>query len=261
MQERDEERSERRTMQESLKMPYRLNHRVWPGLLAAALTVLPAMARADEPTPQQGSTPAEIAALKARPLPQPAKVKVAILPFHDVTGSVSHVRMATVANYLLWQREGFQVMPLADSFKVTEADKDIEPGLPLRRSDAARLGKALGADWVVYGEVKQLDHYTKTGLFKEAKYLIAGVRIAVVDVASGNTLYWHARSDKTGGTGAGTSRKADTLKRRGAIIVSMNALKPFFEALPAHEVKGKSPESGEIVTIVEKLWPGDKNND
>jgi TolB-like protein len=235
--------------------------RTWFGLLTAAFMMLPTVSRADEPTPQQGSTAAEIAALKARPLPQPAKLKVAILPFHDVTGSISHVRMTTVANYLLWQREGFEVLPLTDSFKVIEADKDIEPGLPLRRTDAARLGKALGADWVVYGEVKQLDHYTKSGLFKEAKYLIAGVRIAVVDVHSGDTLYWHARSDKTGGTGAGMNRKADTLKRRGAIIVSMNALKPLFDALPAHQVNGKTPDSGEIVTIVERLWPNDKNND
>jgi TolB-like protein len=248
-------------MQKKMKMKRRLTACTFSGLLAIALTVLSAQSYANEPTPQQGSTAAEIAALKARPLPQPATVTVAILPFHDVTGSVSHVRMATVANYLLWQREGFQVIPIADSFKVTEADKDIEPGLPLRRNDAARVGKALGADWVVYGEVKQLEHYEKRGLFKEAKYLIAGVRIAVVDVRTGDTLYWHARSDKTGGTGAGMNRKADTLKRRGAIIVSMNATKPLFDALPAHAVTGKSPDSGDVATIVERLWPGDKNND
>lgn len=211
--------------------------------------------------PEQGSTPDEIAALRARPLPQPNTLKIAILPFHDVSGSISHVRMATVANYLLWQREGFQMLPLLDGFKAMEADKDIEAGLPLRRPEAARLGKAIGADWVVYGEVKELRHYVKNGIFKNGKYLIAGVRIAIVDVESGETVYWHQRSDKTGGTGGSTNRHADTLKRRGAVITSMNALKPLFAAFPQHTVTGDTPGSGEVAAMVEQLWPNDKKND
>lgn len=213
----------------------------------------------DDDLPEQGSTPQEIAALKARPLPQPNTIKVAVLAFHDISGSLAHVRMASAANFLLWQREGFSLLPLSTTFAAQAADKELEPGLPLRRSDAVRLGKALGARYVVYGEVKELRHYVKRGAFKQGKYLIAGVRIAVADVESGEMLYWHERSDKTGGTGGSINRKADTLKRRGAIIASMNALKPFFEVLPMHETQGKVPDSGDLATFINQTWPGDEH--
>ncbi len=232
------------------------------GLAAALLVLSPVGAKEkSDDTPEQGSTTEEIAALQARPLPQPQALKVAILPFWDSEGSISHVRMATVANYLLWQREGFQMIPIQDGFKALEADKEVERGLALRRGEAARLGKAVGADWAVYGEVRDLRHYTKKTVFKEAKYLIAGVRIAVVDVNTGETIYWHQRSDKTGGTGIGTMRKAGTLKRRGVVIASVNALKPFFAAFPAHDVKGNPPDSGEIAAFVNQTWPGDDRDD
>ena len=233
------------------------------GALAVMALVSPVAAKKEkaEDTPEQGSTPEEIAALKARPLPQPNTIKVAILPFVDTSGSVSHVRMGTVSNYLLWKGEGFQMVPIMDGFKAVEADKDLEPGLPLRRAEAVQLGKTVGADWAVYGEVRELRPYTKTGVFKAAKYLIAGVRISVVDVNSGETVYWHQRSEKTGGTGIGTNRHADTLKRRGVVIASMLALKPLFDAFPQHEADKEPPKSDDVATMVEQLWPNDKNND
>jgi curli biogenesis system outer membrane secretion channel CsgG len=231
------------------------------GILGMVLSAAPVFAKA-EPTPQEGTTAQELSALKARPLPQPGKVKVAVLPFTDSTGSIGNLRMGTVANYLLWQREGFTMLPLANSFKALKEDKEIEPGLALRRGDAARLGKRLGADWVVYGDIKELSHNRKVGLFKNSKYVIAGARIAVVEVASGETLYWHSRTDKTGGTAASGNSSATTLKRRGAVIVSMNATKPLFDILPLHQQTVKeTPSSGEVAAMVESLWPGDKNND
>jgi hypothetical protein len=211
--------------------------------------------------PEQGSSPEEIAALQARPLPQPSTLKVAILPFWDTTGSIAHVRMGTVANYLLWQREGFQMISILNGFKALEADKEIERGTSLRRAEAVRLGKAVGADWAVYGEVKELRHYTKKTVFKEAKYLIAGVRISVVDVNSGETIYWHERSDKTGGTGIGTMRKAGPLKRRGVVIASEHALKPLFAAFPKHDTEGAVPGSGEVAALVDQTWPNDNRDD
>jgi hypothetical protein len=230
---------------------------------AATLLVMAPVAAKDksDDEPEQGSSTEEIAALKARPLPQPGTLKVAILPFWDSEGSISHVRMATAANYLLWQREGFQMIPIQEGFKALEADKEVERGMALRRNEAARIGKAAGADWAVYGEVRDLRHYTKKTMFKEAKYLIAGVRIAVVDVNTGETVYWHQRSDKTGGTGIGTMRKAGPLKRRGVVIASLNALKPLYAAFPAHDVKGNPPDSGDIATFVNEVWPGDDRDD
>ena len=229
-------------------------------LLAVALGAAPVFAKA-EPTPQEGTSVEELAALKARPLPVPSKVKVAILPFTDSTGSIAQLRMGTVANYLLWQREGFQMLPVLKGFKALTADEQIEPGLPLRRTDAARLGKKLGADWVVYGDVKQLTSYHKDSFFKSSKYLLAGIRIVVVEVKSGETLYWHSRVDKTGGKSWGGGSSAVTLKRRGAIIVSLNALQPLFDALPPHATLDKKTlDSVEVADMMEQLWPGDKNN-
>lgn len=230
--------------------------------LAVTAMISPVAAKKEkvDDTPEQGSTPEEIAALKAEPLPQPNTIKVAILPFVDTSGSLSHVRMGTVANYLLWKGEGFEMVPVMEAFKAVEADKDLEPGLPLRRAEAVQLGKKVGADWAVYGEVRELRPYTKTGVFKAAKYLVAGVRISVVDVKSGETIYWHQRSEKTGGTGIGTNRHSDTLKRRGVVIVSTLALKPLFDAFPQHQAEKEPPKSDDIAAMVNQLWPDDKNN-
>ena len=224
------------------------------------LGVAPVFSKA-KPTPQEGTSVEELSVLQSRPLPLPNETKVAILPFTDSTGSIGNLRMGTVANYLIWEREGFRVMPLTDSFQALKEDKEVEPGLPLRRGDAQRLGKKLNADWVVYGDIRELSHYRKVTAFKNSKYLIAGVRIAVVDVKSGETLYWHSRVDKTGGKASSGRSSATTLRRRGAIIVSANAIQPFFHVLPPHVVGQKDIDSGDVASMVETLWPGDKNND
>ena len=112
----------------------------------------------DAPT---GTSPAEVAALKARPLPQPHDLKIAIMPFWDTSGLKDNSRMETSAVWLLCQREGFQLTPILDSFKAVANDGDIEPGLPLRKDDAIRIGRKLGAHWVIYGEIRDLKQYKK----------------------------------------------------------------------------------------------------
>lgn len=226
--------------------------------LIALLCISPLHA-ADE-NPPQGTSAEEIASLKARPLPQPNKVKVAVLPFWDAAGSVEHVRMASSANWLLFQREGFQMVPILDSFKALAEDKKVEPGATLRSEDAIRIGKTLGVDFVVYGEVKELAVFKKNSVFKQSKNINAALRIAITEVPSESLLYWHSRREKSGGTGIqkGFQSKMDSLKRKACVVVSALALQPLFAAFPPHSVTDNTIESGDIAGFMDRTWPDKK---
>ncbi|BCM89158.1 hypothetical protein IAD21_01002 [Abditibacteriota bacterium] len=205
----------------------------------------------------EGTAASDLAALK---LPAPADIKVAVLPFSDYASDQNHVRIASGANFLLFQRQGFQLLPLADSFAAAKADDELEPGLPLRKSDAVRLGKQLGADWVVYGEVKDLRSYKKETFFSRTKNMWAALRVAVANVNTGDLFFYGIRSRKVGGTGMqnGFQSKTEQLERVGVTSVSNDILEPLFKALPAHETKGKIPESGDLAGFVKQTWPKEK---
>ncbi|HEY0073287.1 MAG TPA: hypothetical protein VGB77_04225 [Abditibacteriaceae bacterium] len=228
-----------------------------PALLLCAVAAQAAKPIAPAEDASQGTTATELAALKARPLPAPNTVKVAILPFWDGTGKADRQRTAAAAIALMFQREGFQVLPVTESFKAVEADKQIEPGQPLRKEDAIRIAATQGADWVVYGELKELVAYKKQSFFKASKNVRAGARYAVADVASKELLYWKNDQVKAGGTGwgAGSHSSGAKLERSGLAALSIVILQPFFEALPPHTTTGKTPDSGDIAAFIGKTWP------
>lgn len=229
-----------------------------PVLLCSTLAV---QAKKTAPAPAeegvQGTTATELAALKAKPLPAPNTVKVAILPFWNAASKSDQQRTAAATLALMFTREGFQVLPLAESFRATEADKQIEPGQPLRKEDAIRIAATQGADWVVYGEIKEVTAYKKESLFKSSKNVRAGARYAIADVASKELLYWKNDSVKAGGTGyfGGFQSSGAQLERSGLVALSVVILQPFFEALPPHTTTGKPPESGAVAALVAQTWP------
>lgn len=228
----------------------------------AAPCVIPAQAHkaSQKADLQTSSSLEELAALKARPLPALNTLKVAILPFSDYASTPEHIHIATAANWAIWTREGFQVAPLLSGFDALARDKKIEPGLSLRLDDAVRIGEALGVDWVVYGEVKELRPYKKDSLFKSGKYLMAGMRIAVADVKRGELVYWQMRSERVGGSGyfGGFQSSVAQQKRIGVMTVSSRSAQPLFDVFPAHTVVGKLPDSGGLAKIVDEAWPDKK---
>lgn len=156
--------------------------------------------------PPRGTSEEEVAELKSRPLPHPNDIKVVILPLWSSSGSRGDTRIGTSATWLLCQREGFDLMPILDGFAAVDGDNEMEPGLPIRREDAERIGRKLGADWVIYGEIQELRHYHKRSWFKDAKYSEGGFRLAVLEIPedkdkNASILYWQMRKQRRGGTG------------------------------------------------------------
>ena len=191
-----------------------------------------------------------------RPLPAPNAVKVAILPLWDYASNSEHQRTAAAVLALMFKREGFNLIPVADCFKATEADKQIEPGQAMRKEDAVRIATTLGADWVVYGEIKEITGYKKQSAFKNSKNVRVGARYAIADVPTKDLLYWKNETVKAGGTGYfnGFQSKGAQLERSGLVAVSTLILKPFFDSLPTHS-QGKPPESGEVAQFIAETWP------
>jgi len=195
-----------------------------------------AMAMAAEEEKQfEGTTLADLVKVK---LPQPANTRVAVLPFWDYRSLQRHVDAATDVTMDLFERHGFIVTPKEISAKFVKDDKEIEPGQPLRRADALRIGLALGVNWVVYGEIYDLETYTKTSFFSTRKKGKVSIKVSVLDVPSGEIIYWHKRSDTSGGTGAFVKRAA-TIEYRACQVCLERAFKLLMDALPEHSLKAE----------------------
>lgn len=204
-----------------------------------------------EKPPEAGTTGAELAKLQ---LPQPSTVKVLVIPLWDYTSDIFHQRTATAGVYQRVEHEGFNMLPILKGFEVVRADSELEPGLPLRKAEAIRLGKAAGADWAVYGEVRELRVYEKSKFLGSTKKIICSMRLAIVDCNKGEVIYWKERSDTLGDSGL-LARKSTKLIRVGVQSVSNNILTPLFTAMPKHEVKGAVPDDAALLEFEKKMWP------
>ncbi|HVF10518.1 MAG TPA: hypothetical protein VNA16_06935, partial [Abditibacteriaceae bacterium] len=133
----------------------------------------------------------------------------------------------------------------------------IEPGQPLRREDALRIAKPFNADWVVYGEVKEMRARKKRGAFKSSKNLFATLRLAVADCKTDELFYWKSRTDKVGGSGVfgGFQLKGTKLIRLGALVGARNNLEPLLQAMPRHDVKGPLPDNDALLKFMVQTWP------
>lgn len=98
--------------------------------LALTNLITPAFAKKAPPADLfEGTTDEELKQLKeTAKLPQPAQIKLAVLPFRDFLNYKKRVREATATTFLFWEHEGFQMVPVADAEKALAADKQAEPG-------------------------------------------------------------------------------------------------------------------------------------
>lgn len=232
-------------------------------LLMVTLLLAAGTARADKkPPPPEGTTDAELKALK---LPLPANTKVAILPFGDFGGDDTRKKSATATAFLFFEHEGFVMVPILDSYKAVADDKEIEPSEDLRRTDAARVGKSLGAAWAVYGAVKGVNVASKTSFWTGAtkKTSQLSLRLSVVDCESGQLVFWRTLTAKKSAKAIVGGIRPEKRTRIAILVAIRDLLKPFFAVLPPHETVANIPNENakhvpddvDVLTFINKTWP------
>ncbi len=216
--------------------------------VVVGLTFVAGLALAED---VQGTTKEQLAELE---LPQPSDVRVALLPLWDYKNLQRHVEDCRETLTRRFGAEGFLLVHPAIVGAETVQDRELEPGEPMRRGDAIRLGTALGADWAVYGNILELETYRKTSFLTSRKKAKASIKLTVVDVATGNIIFWRQRFDTTGGTGIFSdgllgTKKATSLERRAVDISIERILQDIFAALPEH---GRTEELGPDYTPLDR---------
>jgi len=197
--------------------------------------------------------------LAARKLPAPSGVSVAVLPFGVPASSVvrmprtqaeRQVEVPRACVLLNVQRHGFKIVPEAASLSLVPALTDKAMALEVEdkvsaqwgREEAVEAGRKLGADWVVYGDrVIDMDYRVTGGLFVKVKKVVGvKVHLVLVDVQSGEVLYWSRAEEAAQGSsishGVGDNAE-DTEIARGLFVRTTNSIfDDIAKALPKHEV-------------------------
>lgn len=119
-----------------------------------------------------------------------------------------------------------------------------------------RLGKALDADWAIYGEIKNIDSYEKSSFFGQKRASGLTVRLSVVDCRTEEIVYWrtlaatHSASKGLGG------EKMDKMNRMAMEVALRHLSDPFFKALPEHTTLPKHKTGdNEILGFIKRTWP------
>ena len=229
----------------------------WSVVLALVVAVAAvAAAYAAEQAKREGTYWKELAAQK---LPAPSGLSVAVLPFGVPTSSIvlmprtqaeRQVEVPRACVLLNVQRHGFKIVPEAASLSLVPAltDKamalEIEDKVPVQwdREKAVGIGRKLGADWIVYGDlVLDMDYRVTGGLFARVKKVVRlKLHLILVDVQSGEVLYWsRAEAEAQGSsTSHGVGNNAEDAEiARGLFVGTTNSIiDDIAKALPKHEV-------------------------
>ncbi len=199
--------------------------------LLLALASLPALA-----FEREGSLPSDLAALNP---PTPNDISVAVIPFWSRDDTQRELGRACTLLDLM--RHGFRLAPSGSETvralvrKTDQAlrnDPQWDPLATIEPEDAARIGKALGAKWVIYGEVGELRVKSeKRGLLPK-KAGVIDLRLHLIEVATGKTLYW-SRIQDTASCG-GWSSSSSAIERRLLTRTLNTIFDDLATALPQH---------------------------
>lgn len=203
-------------------------------LVLLALGSLPALGGERE-----GTLPDELAAHKP---PAPNDIYVAVLPFWTRNEEQSDVARAAIMLNLM--RHGFRMAPqgcrsLAEVIRKADTalrrDPEWDPLARMDEKDAARVGRALGADWVMFGEFGDLRVESKGGGILPTKVGHADIRFVLVEAKSGKTLYWRrlGDSEESGGGGAWPA-KASSIERKLVTRAINEVFEDISAAVPEH---------------------------
>ncbi len=199
--------------------------------LLVVLTSLPVLA-----FEREGSLPRDLAALDP---PRPNDIYAAVIPFWARDEAQRELgRACTLLNLM---RHGFPLAP-SGSQTVRELvrrtdqalrnDPQWDPLGPIEPDDAARIGKALGAEWVIYGEIGELQVKSEKGGLLPKKFGIIDLRLHLIEAATGKTLYW-SRLQDTASCG-GWSSSSSTIERRLLTRTINTIFDDLATALPEH---------------------------
>jgi len=188
----------------------------------------------------------------ARTPPQPSEVTVAVLPFSVPVGSNAfgeRVRELPRACVLLnVQRHGFSIVPPASSLESVLSETNRAAELPrvrkvtgphYSREEAQQLGQKLGARWLLYGEFGlDLDLRVTGGLFVRMKgYYVLDLHVVLLDVQSGEVLYWRRVRDETRCKNYLRPTPEDEKQARALLVDITNGIfDDLAKALPKHAV-------------------------
>jgi hypothetical protein len=204
---------------------------------------------------REGTAPETFAATNP---PAPSAVSVAVLPFW--AANQRQIEIARGAILLNLQRHGFGIVPAAESLpvcaqetdRVVKADGEREPGARIQRDDGVRLGRALNAQWVIYGEIENLRATMHVRLWRTRKVGSIDIRLVLADVASGQILYWvRIRDTGSGGTGFWAA-KASSVERQLALRTINLIFDDLNRALPPHKT-GPQVSEEQVQQFIEAM--------
>jgi len=189
-------------------------------------------------------------------------VSVAVLMFDGPSDRASELARGSVLLNL--QRHGFTLHPAAETLgemmrridaavDALPADKGAEPGAEnMTRQAASAAGTELGADWVIYGLVRELRADTRESFFATRRIGVVDVQLNIIEVATGNILYW-ARAKDDGSCGVGIANaKGSSLERRIMTRTVGHIFDELMKALPEHET-GPEVTHEQVQQFVEEM--------
>jgi len=191
-----------------------------------------------------------------------------VLPFYCGKGIERQTRAATSAIALSLMRCGFEFAPqletrdpqslatvLCEAQKAVATDGSIRPGTALKAEDASRVGRVLGADWVIFGEILDVHSFTSQTLLAMVKKGTATIRLEIAEVASGELILDRQRQEKVAaGPGLIGSRKGTALERDAAQHCLQRLYADLCAALPAHRHDPEEDYHDGAVLSVQEAW-------
>jgi hypothetical protein len=172
----------------------------------------------------EGTTKEDLAKIT---LPTPSQTKVAILPFYAPIKK-EHVKYSTEAAFKVFEEQGFVMLPQEEVNSAFENDKKKEEGEPLTKEDALRIGKSVGADWIIYGKVLDLSTYMKQTFWSALKKAKVSLKISILDAKTQEIFFWRQGSDVVEGGMGVFVKKGAALEKEAVYVFTKKLLKDLF---------------------------------
>jgi len=173
--------------------------------------------------------------------------KVLVLPLFTRSGDDFQQKLATASVWQLLKHEGLTMVPLPDAFSSWTADTLHESGVAPRIGDALRVGKAAGADWVVWGQVTAPEQAGRA-------WGLAG-EIFFARTDSGQIFFARTHVERETRLPEDLQYQGYALARRLLFDWSQHSLELLISALPAHNTDGPDPSEDTLRGVVANAWP------
>ena len=207
---------------------------------------------------REGSLPQELAAKQP---PPPNEIYVAVFPFWSRDDRQTEVGRA--CSMLNLMRHGFRMAPKGSSSlgmvarrtdTALRRDPECEPLARLQPEDIARVGKALGAQWAVYGEFGDLHTESEKDGILRHKAGVLDLRFQLIEVASGDVLYWSRIRDTASSGGGLWAPRATSIERKLVTRAINSIFDDIGTALPDHYAGAEvtSEEVRQLLEVLEK---------